>query len=289
MDTLYTLPDNLAPGVSSENLLRFDYGAVEPDTADKLQRAAERVRNHRSAVVIDIGRALLEVKDLLDHGQWGQWLERECELKERTAQRKMNAARWAEDKSVTVTDLPPGILYRLSAPSTPAETADGILARYRNGERLSSETVADMLRAARPARLEGRCPAQAKGNVDEPAHVDENSALLDPETSAPAQPDHAAAQQKLIALLLTLAVVEQVIDLLEASGNPLAGPLLDAWANSAGTATPDQPPAIETAPPDRRGCPGLGSISDEADRLTAPGNEPVSAMPHRATGGGFSS
>jgi len=251
MDTLYNLdPDDLAPVVSPETILRFDYSTLEPDTADTLRRAAERVRNHASAVVIDIGRALLEVKDLLNRGQWGPWLEGECELKERTAQRMMNAARWVDDKSVTVTDLPPGILYRLSAPLTSAETADAILSRYSNGERPSLETVADILRAARPARSGGRCPSQAEvPDAGEPAQFDENSAPFKPETPTPAGLDPEAARAALVALLARLPNVVQLIELLEACGNPLADPIFDAWPNSPGNATTGQPPAFETAPP----------------------------------------
>jgi hypothetical protein len=291
MDTLYNLdPDDLAPVVSPETILRFDYSTLEPDTADTLRRAAERVRNHASAVVLDVGRALLEVKDLLDHGQWAPWLESECQLKERTAQRMMNAARWAAEKSVTVTDLPPGILYRLSARSTPTETADEILARYSNGERLSSQTVAAILRAERPARSEGRCPEQAEApDAGEPALAPENSRPFKPKAPGPARRDPEAAEQQLIALLLELPNVVQLIELLEACGNPLADPIFDAWANSAGTATPDQPPAIETAPPTDVAAPAQRLSGDMGGRLTAPGNEPVQAMPHRATGGGFSS
>src|SRR5215471_5792355 len=38
------------------------------------------------------GEWLKEAKDKLDHGQWQDWLEKNCDLKERTAQRYMKLA-----------------------------------------------------------------------------------------------------------------------------------------------------------------------------------------------------
>jgi hypothetical protein len=196
------------PAVPAEIIPPFDYTQLEPEIADKLRQTAQRVRAHKSACVLEVGGELLQVKDQLEHGDWGKWLERECELKERTAQRMMNAAKWMRDKSVTVTDLPTGILYMLTAPSTPPEIGDTVLSRWTNGEHIPPEEVAEMLKAARPAKSEGRRRAQRR-----------------------AEEDREAAEQELISLLTPLSFVDRVIELLEALGYPLAAPLRESWAN----------------------------------------------------------
>src|SRR5207248_1371310 len=66
-------------------------------------------------------------------GQFPKWVEFECGINKRTAQRMMLAAEWAEGKSDTVTLLPPTLLYLLSSSRTPAETRDAILARIGAG------------------------------------------------------------------------------------------------------------------------------------------------------------
>jgi Protein of unknown function (DUF3102) len=111
-DTVEQASGSLVPAsmVWPETIPPFDSEALEPDIAHKLRQTAVRIRKCTGACVLEIGRELLQVKYVLHHGQWRPWLDSECELRERTAQRMMNVARWIVDKSVTVTDLPPSIL-----------------------------------------------------------------------------------------------------------------------------------------------------------------------------------
>lgn len=46
-----------------------------------------------SASILEIGKRLLEAKAQLNHGEWGEWLQREAEFSERTAQNFMKIAR----------------------------------------------------------------------------------------------------------------------------------------------------------------------------------------------------
>jgi hypothetical protein len=89
------------------------------DLAAEMQEVANRIRRRMKAMIVDTGEDLIKIKDRLEHGAFLRWLEQECHLSERSAQRCMRAARWARGKPVTVTDLPPAILYLLSASSTP--------------------------------------------------------------------------------------------------------------------------------------------------------------------------
>jgi hypothetical protein len=64
----------------------------------------------------DIGKLLIEARDACDHGEWGNWLDREFDWSDDTADNYMAAARLA-DKFRTVRNLkvPQRIIYDLGA------------------------------------------------------------------------------------------------------------------------------------------------------------------------------
>jgi hypothetical protein len=82
--------DNRVP-VLAEEIKRAHAGVY-----DAAKTAAERA--------IEAGRALLEAKSLVKHGEWLSWLKQHCELPERTAQFYMHIAKLGLD-SATVVDL----------------------------------------------------------------------------------------------------------------------------------------------------------------------------------------
>ena len=149
----------------------FDYGYVGDNLAGDLRVRACRIRNRMAASVIETGRELLEVKGRLEHGQFIAWIEAECSLSPRSAQRMMLAVEWAEGKNDTVSHLPPAIIYALSAPTIPAEIHDAVLTRIKAGERVDPDAVkaeiADVKqkakRAAKFARLSPEQKAAKKG------------------------------------------------------------------------------------------------------------------------------
>jgi hypothetical protein len=73
-----------AVGSNRLTVLAADVRAAHKGVLDAAKTAAERA--------IDAGRALIEAKDLLEHGQWLPWLKEHCELSERTAQLYMQIA-----------------------------------------------------------------------------------------------------------------------------------------------------------------------------------------------------
>jgi hypothetical protein len=94
-------------------------------TTEFLSNLAARIKAAHEALTgknvvpraVQAGEWLKEAKDKLDHGQWQDWLEKNCDLKERTAQRYMkladNKAKLMEkvrtatrgSKTVTMSDL----------------------------------------------------------------------------------------------------------------------------------------------------------------------------------------
>jgi hypothetical protein len=113
----------------------FDYDQIE-DTAlaDDMRVAAGRVREHVRASVIEVGRELMAVKARTQHGDFVAWVETECGLPIRTAQRAMRAAEFVDrTKHVNLSFLPTdGLLAIASIPSR--DDADRIVERIDRGE-----------------------------------------------------------------------------------------------------------------------------------------------------------
>ena len=70
---------------------------VELDLSDALRR--------KTGGMLEIGRLLNEVKDLVEHGQWLSWLRRYTALISRSAQRYMKAASWADARKIDTVSL----------------------------------------------------------------------------------------------------------------------------------------------------------------------------------------
>jgi hypothetical protein len=87
-------------------------------TSNRLPILAAEIRNAHGGVrkalktaaecAVEAGRALIEAKSLLKHGEWLPWLKTHCRLPERTAQLYMHVAEVTDQlgpKSATVADL----------------------------------------------------------------------------------------------------------------------------------------------------------------------------------------
>ena len=89
-------PGSEPSDLSGTTSVRFDYGALSVGHADAAQAAASRIKQRTAAAILDTGRDLIDVKGLLDHGQFGLWLRAEFGMTGRTAQNYMRAALLAE-------------------------------------------------------------------------------------------------------------------------------------------------------------------------------------------------
>jgi DUF3102 family protein len=100
------------------------------------------------ADIIEIGRRLTEAKAIAGHGEWGAWLERELGWSEPTAWRYVKVAELSKSFTVKDFNVDTSALYRLAAPSTPAEVVDAVADGSARGESFSREQVDGMISAA---------------------------------------------------------------------------------------------------------------------------------------------
>lgn len=141
--------DMLKPTEPSTAFAAFDYTAMGADTAREARAAVERYRGRTKAYVMDTGRDLLAMKAQLDHGLFLLWLRSEMGLEPRTAQNFMQAAERFEGKSEIVSHLPPTVLYKLAAPSTPEPVRAAVLKRIEAGETMKAEASVEEIREAK--------------------------------------------------------------------------------------------------------------------------------------------
>ncbi|MGY3621913.1 DUF3102 domain-containing protein [Bradyrhizobium sp. USDA 10063] len=128
---------------------RFSYESVPSNVAAFLRGQADRIRQQCAISVIQIGKALIEAKRYLSHGEFLRWVESEVCIPSRSAQAYMRAAKWAADKHATVARLSPSALYLLSASGTPEEFATDILNRIEAGEYISPSAMRAELKMLR--------------------------------------------------------------------------------------------------------------------------------------------
>ena len=141
----------------------FDYDALDFETRAlvslKTDRIKERIRRTAQDIV-DIGEDLIEVKDQLEHGNFGLWLKLEFDWDERTARRFMSVAAMMKSDTVSVLsradlskmDIGAGALYILAAKSTPQEVRREALERAYRGEQMTQSKVKELVKERKAKR-----------------------------------------------------------------------------------------------------------------------------------------
>jgi hypothetical protein len=114
-----------------------------PSKGERLEFLAEdtRVRLKRSAEdIYQIGANLLEVRELCEHGEFTDWLDKNLDgMTDRSARNFMSVAKAFEGKTEIISDLriAPTVLYKLAAPDVPEPAREEIINRATVGERIS--------------------------------------------------------------------------------------------------------------------------------------------------------
>jgi Protein of unknown function (DUF3102) len=114
--------------------------------------------------IIEIGRRLKLAKDIVGHGGWKAWLEKEFGWSADTALNFMRVYELSEDfESRNFRDLriAPSALYLLAKPSTPEEVRTEIIERAKAGEKITHKDVKETLAPDEVAVEVGLQPAKA--------------------------------------------------------------------------------------------------------------------------------
>ena len=129
----------------------FDYRSIPSDVAEDARAAAARIRHKMTASICEIGRELCAVKKRMPHGTFVRWVAAELSINPRSAENYMNAARFLEGKSESISLLPSTAIYALAAPSASQSIVDRVVAELDDGVALSSKQIVDRLGEGRKA------------------------------------------------------------------------------------------------------------------------------------------
>jgi len=122
----------------------FDYASLDAETTQFIQQQTGEIRvlmKRTAQGIVEIGQRLVEVKEKLEYGRFGYWLEAEFDWSYETAARFIRV--YTQFKSVNLTELSiaPSALYELAAPSVPSSVRSEALARAQAGEPITYTTA----------------------------------------------------------------------------------------------------------------------------------------------------
>lgn len=137
----------------------FDYRRIEEQYRDEVKAAAQSIHQHGRSIVseiVTIGKRLIEVKDMIPHGEFTDWIAGEFQMDERAAQRMMNVARQYGDiqNRQTLSVFSPSVLYLLAAPSTPEEARAEVEQAAAAGQKITVEFARETIQKRKPAPVD---------------------------------------------------------------------------------------------------------------------------------------
>ena len=117
----------------------FDYASLDTETTQFVQQQTGEIRvlmKQTAQSIIEVGQKLIEVKEKLGYGRFGDWLEAEFDWDERTARRFMSVAERFSNTADNLSEVnfAPSALYVLAAPSTPKAAREEAISRAKAGE-----------------------------------------------------------------------------------------------------------------------------------------------------------
>ena len=135
----------------------FDYSFLAPQAAEVRGLESKSTLN-----MIKIGDVLQFAKgQLLEHGQFTDWIKFELPISVRTAQRYIAIAKLALGKNDTVSRLPPATVRMLAKKSTPPEIVAEVISQADVGNILSESAVEAMLSDVRETKRHAKRKAEA--------------------------------------------------------------------------------------------------------------------------------
>ena len=132
---------------TSNELSEYNYTMLEPEIRIVVQRRTSEIKSlmrRTASDTIEIGQKLIEVKEELEHGEFGKWLKAEFSWGLTTAWKLMKVAETFKSSHCEDLDITPSALYILTGTSIPGEARNEALERARAGETITF-TKADAL------------------------------------------------------------------------------------------------------------------------------------------------
>ncbi len=172
----------------------FDYSSLDAETNQFVQQQTREIRllmRRTAQDICEIGQKLIEVKKILGHGRFLDWLSAEFAWTERTAQRFMSVAEKFGSQSDMMSDLDfaPSALYTLAAPSTPETARVEAMTRATAGEPITPKLAEEI------KHKHTQLPTQASSTARRRTRESRSSSA---EVTPSEKPRHRAVKQELM-------------------------------------------------------------------------------------------
>lgn len=131
----------------------FDYGTLDMETRVVVQQKTGEIKDRlkRTAQdIVEIGERLIDIKERLGHGRFGEWLKVEFEMSHPTANNLMSVAESFKFLNFTNLSIAPSALYALSAPSVPEAARKEAVERATNGEHVNHTKAKEVIAKHKP-------------------------------------------------------------------------------------------------------------------------------------------
>lgn len=132
--------------------LAWDYTQAGDNAEAVIEHTVELKRSERRAseAIIETGRHLLAVQELMPHGTWLDWLAVEFKMSKSTAYNMIGIAKRFDGKLPTVGNLTPSVLYLLAGDSVPEEAREEVIQRAAAGETVTKAVAKAVIEEHRP-------------------------------------------------------------------------------------------------------------------------------------------
>lgn len=114
---------------------------AEKKTLNELTTRLQRNLADTVGHLVEIGRDLIQAKDLVGHGNFSRWLQENFDLSDQTARNFMHVAEVFGERVEGLKKLSLSSIYLLAAPSTSTEVRETVLERLENGETLTRQDI----------------------------------------------------------------------------------------------------------------------------------------------------
>ncbi|MEC4804742.1 MAG: DUF3102 domain-containing protein [Jaaginema sp. PMC 1079.18] len=123
--------------------LQYQFSDLDPKTRDEIKERTDRIRGLMQRTlqdIIEIGKELLEVKQRLPHGQFGDYLRVEFDWSWQTANNFMNtASQFGNGEIENGLEIAPKALYILSSKSVPEKARKEAVKQAQMGEKITPD------------------------------------------------------------------------------------------------------------------------------------------------------
>ena len=144
-------PGNINPAQGDDKepgTLDFPYLMIDSEKVKKLASHTGGIKalvKKTASDIIRIGEKLIQVKELLGHGDFGLWLKEEFGWTWRTANNFMNVAQQFKLENFSNLKTSTSALYLLASGSTPEAVRDEFTEKIQSGEEVTHKEVKDAI------------------------------------------------------------------------------------------------------------------------------------------------